>query len=188
MKIFLIIFVLFLYNTSFANNIGVETQLEIPRFVSLKSDKSNLRVGPSKNYPIKLTYVTKNYPLMIIDEYNDWRKIVDFEDNTGWIHKSLIKGDRFVIINSNDNSVISIFNSVQGKQIGGIYQGSIIQLSKCKSNWCSINYDNKQGWIEKKFLWGIKSNEILNIGYSQFFIDNYFKLINLIKDYLTKHN
>ena len=61
------------------SNIGIETGFELPRYVSLKSNESNLRVGPSKNYPISIKYVISNFPIQIIDEYKDWRKIIDFE-------------------------------------------------------------------------------------------------------------
>ena len=78
-KIFIIC--LILINTSFtsAETLGNETGLKIPRFVSLKSDNSNLRVGPSENYPIKLRYIVANTPVEIIDEYKNWRKIKDYE-------------------------------------------------------------------------------------------------------------
>ena len=74
---------------------GSVTGLEIPRFVSLKSDDVNLRVGPSTNYPIRLKYIFQNLPIEIIDEYDVWRKTRDYEGNVGWIHKGLIKGNRF---------------------------------------------------------------------------------------------
>ena len=89
-----ILFLFIISNYSFANNIGSETGLDLPRYVSLKSNDSNVRVGPSKNYPITLKYIINDYPLKIVEEYDDWRKIVDFENNLGWIHKSLIKGER----------------------------------------------------------------------------------------------
>ena len=71
---------------------GSVTGLEIPRFVSLKSNEVNLRVGPSTNYPIELIYKTKNLPVEIIDEFDTWRKIKDHNRTIGWLHKSLIQG------------------------------------------------------------------------------------------------
>ena len=74
----------FLFSFSLkANKIGSETGYEIPRFVSLKSNNVNLRIGSSKNYPIILKYVTKNLPIKIIEEYGSWRKIIDIENNQG---------------------------------------------------------------------------------------------------------
>ena len=80
---------------------GAVTKLELPRFVSLKSNDVNLRVGPSLNYPIELKYIQNNLPVEIIDEFDVWRKIKDHQHNKGWLHKSLIKGDRFVLTINN---------------------------------------------------------------------------------------
>ena len=72
---------------------GPVTNLGLPRFVSLKSDDVNLRVGPSMNYPIELKYTQNDLPIEVIDEYDVWRKVKDHENNIGWLHKeSLIKG------------------------------------------------------------------------------------------------
>ena len=66
-------------------DIGKETGLEIPRYVSLKSDDANIRVGPNMNYPITIKYIKKNYPLKVLEEYEEWRKVEDFDKNIGWI-------------------------------------------------------------------------------------------------------
>ena len=104
-------------------DIGKETGLEIPRYVSLKSNDANIRVGPSKNYPIEIKYIKKNYPLKVLEEYEDWRKVEDFKKNFGWIHKSLISGTRTGIVLSNDNKTIKLLNTLNGNVIGEIGNG-----------------------------------------------------------------
>ena len=172
------------FNLCNANNIGSETGYELPRYVSLKSNESNLRVGPSKNYPIFIKYIKNNFPLKIIEEYGDWRKVTDLQNNKGWVHKSLIKGERNGIILSNNQNNIKIFNTVGGKVIGEISNGSIVLLLKCKSNWCLIK-KNYKGWVNKKYIWGVEEFEILNISFFQIFIDYYFKSINLLEKYIS---
>ena len=179
----LILFLIF--NTSFAKNIGSETGLELPRYVSLKSNDSNIRVGPSKNYPISIKYIVNDFPLKIVDEYEDWRKIIDFQNNKGWIHKSLIKGERTGIIISPNKNKINIYNTVLGKLIGEISTGSVIHLDKCKIDWCLIYKNNFRGWIKKSNIWGVKDKESFNIGFFQIFTDYYFKSINFIEKYIT---
>ena len=99
LKIYIFIILISILTFSLnAQNKGEVTGFNIPRFVSIKSDDSNLRVGPSMNYPILIKYIQKNMPLEIIDEYDVWRQVKDFHNQTGWIHKSLLKGDRYVII------------------------------------------------------------------------------------------
>ena len=119
-------------------DIGKETGLEIPRYVSLKSDDTNIRVGPSKNYPIEIKYIVKNYPLKVLEEYEDWRKVQDFKNNIGWIHKSLISGTRTGIVLSNDSKNIKLLNTLDGNVIGEIGKGNIVFLEKCKIYWCLI--------------------------------------------------
>ena len=84
-SILLVLFFCLLNNNSYSNEIGQVTGYKIPRFVTLKSDEVNVRIGSSTNYPIILKYITKNMPIEITDEYERWRKIRDREGNEGWI-------------------------------------------------------------------------------------------------------
>ena len=97
---------------------GFETGLEIPRFVSLKSNNVNLRVGPSTNYPIILKYNTQNLPVEVIDEFDTWRKVMDHEGKIGWLHKSLIKGERFILTGHKSGNEINLYDRPEGKIIG----------------------------------------------------------------------
>ena len=159
---------------------GKETGLEIPRFVSLKSNDANIRVGPSKNYPIQIKYIKKNYPLKVLEEYEEWRKVEDFKKNIGWIHKSLISGTRTGIILSKDNKNIELLNTLNGSIIGEIGQGNIIKLEKCKIAWCLVSTRNFRGWMDKKYIWGVKEKEIIKINFLQRFEDIYWMSINFI--------
>ena len=175
--IIVFISIIFFYQVSNAN-IGNETGLEIPRYVSLKSNDANIRVGPSKNYPIKIKYIKKNYPLKVLEEYEDWRKVEDFKKNIGWIHKSLISGNRTAIVLSNDNKTIKLLNTLEGNIIGEIGKGNIVFLEKCKIDWCLVSLGNYKGWLDKKFIWGVKENEIIKISFFQRFEDLYWKSVN----------
>jgi|TARA_B100001964_G_scaffold80922_1_gene91330 SH3-like domain-containing protein len=172
-KIFIIC--LILINTSFtsAETLGNETRLKIPRFVSLKSDNSNLRVGPSENYPIKLRYIVANTPVEIIDEFKYWRKINDYDGNKGWLHKSLIKGKRFAIVNTPYQEDLQVFNKPKGKNIGKIGKKNVLEVKTCLMNWCKIKYGKNTGWVNKLNLWGVYEKEIINIPFYQ-------PIINLI--------
>ncbi len=161
-------------------DIGKETGLEIPRYVSLKSNDANIRVGPSKNYPIEIKFIKKNYPLKVLEEYEDWRKVEDFLKNFGWIHKSLISGTRTGIVLSNDNKAIKLLNTLNGNVIGEIGKGNIVFLEKCKIDWCLVSFGNYRGWVDKKNIWGIKEKEKTNINFFQRFEDLYWKSVNSI--------
>ena len=176
--IFLIVIITFTKNTN--ADIGKETGLEIPRYVSLKSNEANIRVGPSQNYPIEIKYIKKNYPLKVLEEYEEWRKVEDFKKNTGWIHKSLISGTRTGIILSKDNKNIDLLNTLDGNVIGEIGKGNIVFLEKCKINLCLVASRNYKGWVDKKYIWGVKEKEIIKISFIQRFEDLYWKSINFL--------
>ena len=180
MQIVIVLISIIIFSQVSNANIGKETGLEIPRYVSLKSDDANIRVGPSKNYPIEIKYIKKNYPLKVLDEYEEWRKVEDFNRNIGWIHKSLISGIRTGIVLSNDNKNISILNTLDGNVIGEIGNGNIVFLEKCKIDWCLVSLDDYEGWMNKNYIWGVKEKEIIKISIFQRFEDLYWKSLNYL--------
>ena len=182
MQIVILLISIIIFSQVSNANTGKETGLEIPRYVSLKSDDANIRVGPSKNYPIKIKYIKKNYTLKIIEEYEEWRKVEDFNKNIGWIHKSLISGIRTGIVLSNNNKNIKLLNTLDGNVIGEIGYGNIVFLEKCKIDWCLVSLDDYEGWMNKNYIWGVKEKEIIKISIFQRLEDLYWKSIN----YLSK--
>ena len=161
-------------------DIGKETGLELPRYISIKSSEANIRVGPSKNYPIVIKYIQKGFPLKIIDEYEEWRRVEDHKKRIGWVHKSLISGNRTGIILSNDSKNIELFNTLDGNVVGEIGKGNIVKLEKCKIEWCLVSSGNFKGWIDKKYIWGVKEKEIIKISFFQKFEDTYWNSVNYL--------
>ena len=184
MQIILTLILVISLSSKINADLGTETGLEIPRYVSLKSNDANIRVGASKNYPIVIKYIQRNYPLKITEEYQEWRKVEDFKKNIGWIHKSLISGTRTGVILSNDNN-IELLNIVGGKVIGKIGHGNIVFIKKCKIDWCFIEMNSFKGWINKKYIWGVKEDEIIEINFLQIFEDLYWQSLNFL-DRLNK--
>ena len=180
MKIIITLITIIIFSQVCSADIGKETGLEIPRYVSLKSNDANIRVGPSMNYPIVVKYIIKNYPLKVLEEYNEWRKVEDFKKNVGWIHKSLISGTRTGIVLSKNNEKIQLLNTLDGNVIGEIGKGNIINIEKCKINWCLVSINNFKGWIDKKYIWGVKKREIIKISFIQRFVDLYWRSINFL--------
>ena len=172
----LIFFIFFSFNLY--GKTGSVTGLEIPRFVSLKSNDVNIRVGPSVNYPIKLKYIFQNLPIEIIDEFDVWRKSRDYEGNIGWVHKSLIKGERYILTGNKINSNIDLFSIPNGKVKGIVKKKNILKLKSCTLNWCKVSKGSTIGWVLKDDIWGIYKNEIYNIKFYQPLINQYWKVLN----------
>ena len=122
-------------------------------FLSLKNNEVNVRLGPSKKYPIKYTYKKKYLPLEILDRSETWRKIKDFEKNSGWIHISQLSKKKSAI-NIKDNSVIYKKPTIFSKPMAKLETGRLVLVKKCKDAWCKINTGGFTGWINSKYLWG----------------------------------
>ena len=144
-RIFLVLFFLFFIQKSFAN--------ENINFLSLKNSEVNLRQGPSFEYPIKLIYKKKYLPVIIIDKSETWRKISDFENNSGWIHISQLSKKKSAI-NIKNNSVLYKKPTIYSKPIVKLENGRLVLIKKCKVKWCKISSGGYGGWILKNALWG----------------------------------
>ena len=122
-------------------------------FLSLKNNKVNLRQGPSFEYPIKLTYKKKYLPILILDKSETWRKIKDFESNSGWIHVSQLSKKKSAI-NKKNNSVLYKKPTIYSKPIAKLEIGRLVLIKKCQTKWCKITSGGFKGWVFKSSLWG----------------------------------
>jgi len=147
MKINITLFflIIFIITNTFAN--------ENLDFLTLKNDEVNLRQGPSFEYPIKLIYKKKYLPVIILDKSETWRKIKDFENNSGWIHISQLSKKKSAI-NFKNNSLLYKKSTIFSKPIARIEKGRLVIIKKCKPEWCKIISGNYEGWMFKKDLWG----------------------------------
>ena len=137
--------ILFFFSKTFAN--------ENVNFLSLKNNKVNLRQGPSFEYPIKLTYKKKYLPILILGKSETWRKIKDFESNSGWIHVSQLSKKKSAI-NKKNNSVLYKKPTIYSKPIAKLEIGRLVLIKKCKAKWCKITSGGFSGWVYKNSLWG----------------------------------
>ena len=122
-------------------------------FLSLKKNEVNLRQGPSFEYPVILTYKKKNLPVIILDKSDAWKKIKDFENNSGWIHVSQLSKKR-TAINYKNNSILFKKPSIYSKPIVKLESGRLVLVNKCNLKWCKITSGNFNGWVDKSSLWG----------------------------------
>ena len=121
--------------------------------MSLKNNEVNVRVGPSKEYPIKFIYKKKYLPLEVLDKSETWRKIKDFDNNSGWIHISQLSKKKSAI-NINNNSLLYKKPTIYSKPIVKLEIGRLVLIKKCKKKWCKITSGDYSGWIFKGSLWG----------------------------------
>ena len=122
-------------------------------FLTLKNNKTNLRLGPSFDYPIKLIYNKKYLPVIVLDKFGTWREIKDFKNNFGWIHISQLSKKKSAI-NIKNNSILYKKPTMYSKPIAKLETGRLVLIKKCKIEWCKINSGSYTGWIFKNALWG----------------------------------
>ena len=123
-------------------------------FLTLRNDKVNLRQGPSFEYPIKLFYKKKFLPVLVQDKFENFRKIRDHENNTGWIHISQLSKKK-AAITVEDNQLIFNKASIFSKPLVIVKKGRLCKIQKCGEEWCKVKVDNYKGWIKKNSLWGL---------------------------------
>ena len=122
-------------------------------FLSLKKNKVNVRYGPSFDSDVKYVYKKINFPLKQIDKKENFRRIIDIKNNSGWIHVSQLKKNNSVI--STDLKILFKKPSSFAKPIAQLKKGRLLIVKECKKKWCSVETGNFTGWVDKENLWGI---------------------------------
>jgi len=123
-------------------------------FLTLRNDKVNLRLGPSLEYPIKIFYKKKFLPVLVQDTFENFRKIRDHENNSGWIHISqLSKKKAAIVINSNE--IVFKSSTIYSNPVAILEEGRLVKIKKCGKTWCKITSGKYGGWIAKDSLWGL---------------------------------
>ena len=120
-------------------------------FLTLRNDKVNLRLGPSFNYPIKIIYKKKYLPLLVKDKSENFRKIQDHENNSGWIHISQLSKKKSGI--TTEDTILYKRSTLYSRPLAKVETGRLLLISKCKDEWCKVKTDDYKGWVKKESLW-----------------------------------
>ena len=131
----------------------ITSSLAQETFLSLKKNKVNVRYGPSFDSDIKYVYKKINLPIKQIDKKENFRRIIDLKNNSGWIHISQLKKINSVI--STNDKILFKKPSSFAKPIAQIKKGRLLILQKCEKNWCKIKSNDYEGWIKNDDIWGL---------------------------------
>ena len=142
-EIFVLVYLLFFCSISSSSEV----------FVSLKKSKVNVRYGPSFDSDVKYVYKKMNLPLKQIDKKENFRRIIDLKNNSGWIHVSQLKKINSVI--ATKDKVLFKKPTSFAKPIALIKKGRLLIVQKCEKNWCEIKTNDFNGWIKTDDLWGL---------------------------------
>jgi len=134
--------------------------LPVPRFVSLKSDEVNVRTGPGTRYPISYVYKREGMPVEVVDEFDQWRKVKDFEGAAGWVHKSMLDGRRMAMVKAKEAETLHVDDDAKSRPVLRVAPKVIAGIVSCTKEWCRLSIESKKGWIKKSLLWGVYKDEV----------------------------
>lgn len=142
--------------------------LPLPRYVSLKSKRVNMRVGPGRDYKVEWMYTKAGLPLEILQEYDNWRKVRDSEGEEGWVLQSLLSGKRTALVapwkkNEKDGMIpLKIAPNNAAAVVAKLEPGVLMEIEECKSGWCKVAVASLEGYAQQDHLWGVYPDEKLD--------------------------
>lgn len=141
---------------------GPVTGLPMPRFVSLKANRVNMRRGPSRSHQVEWVLVRAGLPVEITAEFENWRRIRDFEGDEGWVYHTLLSGRRTVLVApwSQDAQLVAYRRPDETAAIAARVAPKVIgDVESCEDGWCEIAFDGARGWVRQDQLWGTYPSE-----------------------------
>ena len=132
--------------------LGIQLLSAEEKFLSLKKDKVNVRYGPGFDFEVKYVYKKINLPIKQIDKEENWRRIIDLKNNSGWVHRRMVKPSNSIIILR--NKILFKKPSLFSKPIAQIKKGRLLVLQKCEENWCRVKTADFEGWVKTNDVWG----------------------------------
>jgi SH3-like domain-containing protein len=141
---------------------GSVSGLPVPRFVSLKADRVNVRTGPNKDQEVRWVYTRAGMPVEITAEFENWRRIRDWEGAEGWVYHSLLSGKRnAVVVPTLKDELVALYEhaDVESAVVARLQAGVLGALKSCTGRWCEISGKGFDGWIRQDRLWGAYPNE-----------------------------
>jgi SH3-like domain-containing protein len=141
---------------------GSETRLPLPRFVSLKAERVNVRRGPSSDHQISWVFTKKGLPVEIVAEFEQWRRIRDSEGAEGWVFHSMLTGKRTAMVapwKKNRSIPLRAAAEHNAATVALARPGVIADIDTCNGNWCELTAGGYQGYVEQSMLWGVYPGE-----------------------------
>ena len=136
--------------------------LPLPRFVSLKSERVNVRSGPTKDNDVAWVYTRSGLPVEITAEFENWRRIRDCDGSEGWVYHSLLSGKRMAAVQLKSKTALAeLYREPDAKSAvtAELQVGVLGAVKRCTGTWCQISGDGFDGWIEQQRLWGVYADE-----------------------------
>jgi SH3-like domain-containing protein len=144
------------------NAAGPKSGLPVPRFVSLKPDRVNVRGGPTRDHEVTFVYTRAGLPVEITAESDNWRRIRDWEGSEGWVYHSLLSGRRTAVVTPKDKTaLVPLYDKGDrvATVVAQLQAGVMASVKRCNGSWCHITGAGFDGWAVQEQLWGVYPNE-----------------------------
>lgn len=139
--------------------IGPETNLPLPRFVSLRAREANARRGPSLSHRIDWVFQRPGMPLQVVAEYGHWRRVIDRDGQGGWVHFRMLSGARTAVVDEGD-VLLRVRPEESARAAAILEPGVVARLGDCTTNWCHLTAEGYRGWVMKSQIWGVSPEEL----------------------------
>ena len=149
---------------------GITTQLgpsglPLPRFVSLKTEKVNVRKGPSSDHDVAWVFQRKGLPVEIVAEFETWRRVRDSDGSEGWILQNMLGGKRTGLVapwrKGQSTALLSGANR-DSSVVAELDSGAQVDIRNCDGNWCQVLASGYRGYVDQGLLWGAYPGEVVN--------------------------
>lgn len=138
---------------------AADSGLPLPRFVSLRAGEVNLRAGPGTSYPVEWVLLRRDWPVEVIAEYETWRRIRDVDGTVGWVHQTMLSGDRTVIVMDEAQTLWADPEDTSAPVLRA-EAGVIGRLVTCGADRCRVEIDGVKGWIDRAHIFGVRPDEV----------------------------
>jgi SH3-like domain-containing protein len=136
--------------------------LPVPRFVSIKADRVNVRDGPDRNHDVAFIFTRVGWPVEIMAQFENWRRIRDWDGSEGWVYHSLLSGKRMAAVQLKQKTGLAPLHSrptAQSPVVAKLEVGVVGSVEACNGSWCRLVGNNFDGWVAQDSLWGVYPNE-----------------------------
>jgi SH3-like domain-containing protein len=143
-------------------NLGPKSGLPLPRFVSLKPDRVNVRGGPTRDHEVAFVFTRAGMPVEIIAESDNWRRIRDWEGAEGWVYHAMLSGRRTAVVSPKDKKALVPLRAgaeADAEVVARVQAGVLASVKRCTGTWCRIAGTGFDGWVVQEQLWGVYPNE-----------------------------
>ncbi|SMC59469.1 SH3-like domain-containing protein [Fulvimarina manganoxydans] len=147
-----------------ASELGRYSKLPLPRYVSLKSARVNVRNGPSRDNKVNWLYLKAGLPVEIIQEYDHWRRIRDSDGTEGWVYHSLLSGSRTAIAApwlKGKAAYVDVYAkpALDAPLVARMEPGVVSNVERCEAGWCEVMISNRDGYVRQTEIWGVYPDE-----------------------------